>query len=162
MKLKRNLVVPALLFLVLAPGLWAASQDGSTVVTSEKLTYDSLKQYALFEENVVVEDPQMNLKADKLTLFFDETGAAKSIRAEGNVTVAQDDIRSTSQQALYDIPSGRVILSGEPVVHKGEDTLTGRNITFWRNENKMIVDGRAKLVISPNDSGGRKQILGDF
>lgn len=155
-------IVTAAVLLLQSGGVQAASEADSTVVTSDKLTYDSLKQYALFEGNVVVTDPQMSLKAEKLTLFFDETGAAKSIRAEGGVDIAQDDVMSHSDNALYDMISGRVLLSGSPVVTKGDDTLTGRTITFWRDQNKMVVDGRAKLVISPNEDGGRQQLLGDF
>lgn len=132
-----------------------------TVITSERLTFDYKKQYALFEENVVVTDPEMQLASDKLTVKFDESGGARTIKAEGRVTITQADKTAQSQVATYDVESGKIVLAGQPRVTRGRDTLEGDVITYWRGQNKMICQPRARLVIYPDKGGVKDSIVGE-
>lgn len=136
-------------------------EEGVTIVTSDRLTYDSQKQFALFEENVVVTDPQIQLTCKKLTLFFDENGEAKSIRAVNNVHIRQGNKRSVSGIATYDVASGKIVLSENPRINQGEDTLQADTITFWRDQDKMVCTGRARLVMSPKEDGARSTVFGE-
>ena len=62
----------------------------ATVITADKLTFDYLKKFAQFENNVVVNDPRLQLRANKLTIIFTEAGGAQTIKAEGKVLLTQD------------------------------------------------------------------------
>ena len=68
-----------------------ADESQLTVITATRLTYDYKQRYALFEENVVVTDPELNLQADRLTVSFDADGKATLIKAEGRVLLSQQD-----------------------------------------------------------------------
>ena len=138
-----------------------SSVEPVTVVTSEKLTFDYKKQYALFENNVVVTDPEMQLAADRLTVFFDAKGKAKSIKAEGRVTIQQADKTAQSGLATYDFESGKIVLAVKPRVTRGRDTLEGELITFWRDQNRLICQPQARLVIYPEKGGVKDQFFGD-
>lgn len=135
----------------------APDEDKLTVITSERLTFDYKQHFALFEENVVVTDPEIKILADKLTVVFDDKNAAKSVKAEGHVQLLQLDKQAQSDLADYDVVSGEIQLHGNPKVTRGKDVLTGDTIIFWRNENRMKVNKRAKLILSPD--GSRKSPL---
>jgi lipopolysaccharide export system protein LptA len=137
----------------------ADADDKVTVITSDRLTYDYAKHYALFEQNVVVTDPQLKILADRLMVIFDEGGKAKSVKAEGQVYLIQADKKAKAETAVYDVSTGEIVLTGRPQVSRGRDTLTGDKITFWRNENRMKCEPKARLVIYP-DSDSRSVLGG--
>ena len=138
-----------------------SAMEAVTVITSEKLTFDYKKQYALFENNVLVTDPEMQLAADRLTVIFDAKGKAQSIKAEGRVTIRQTDKTAQAGLATYDFESGKIVLAIQPRVTRGRDVLTGELITFWRDENRMICQPQAQLVIYPEKGDAKDPLFGD-
>jgi lipopolysaccharide export system protein LptA len=132
-----------------------------TVITSEKLTFDYKNHVAVFENDVVVTDPEMQLKSIKLTVQFAEGGGAEVIKAEGDVKITQVDKSAVAQVATYDVGTGKIVLTGNPRVTRGKDTLQGEVITYWRDENKMTCQSRARLVIYPEKGGAKDSVLGD-
>ncbi|HOW96550.1 MAG TPA: LptA/OstA family protein [Kiritimatiellia bacterium] len=138
-----------------------APEDPATVITSDRLTFDAKQRIALFEYNVLVTDPKMQLAADKLTVQFDEKGQAKTIKAEGRVTITQLDRTAQSELATYDVASGKIVLSGKPRITRGRDVLEGDVITYWRNEDKMICQPGARLLIYPEEGGVKDQFRGE-
>jgi len=143
------------------PSAGIETATDATIVTSEHLTYDGQKRYAHFEKNVVVTDPQLQLRSDKLTLWFDEAGSAKTIQAQGNVRISQADKSSRSGMAVYDVATGKIVLTDKPEVTRGKDVLQAETITFWRDHNKLVCEPRARLVIYPEQDGARGQLLGE-
>ena len=152
----------------LLPGAWAQDDEevqltmleepqttgNETVVTADKLTFDYNDNFAVFENNVVVTDPELTLKSDLLTVLFDDGGQAKTIKAEGHVRIKQDDKFATSEEATYDVATGKIVLEKNPRVRRGRDVLEAITITFWRDQNKMICEPQAKLTIHPEENGG--------
>ncbi len=127
----------------------AQSSEGtnSTVITSDRLSYDAEKRFALFEGNVVVHDPQMNLAAETLTILFSEDNSIESIKAKGGVTISQADIKGTGDEAVYYIQEGKVVLTGNPRVQRKNDELSGETITFYRETGRMICEPNAILKL---------------
>jgi lipopolysaccharide export system protein LptA len=138
----------------------AEGDEEVTIITADKLTADYKQHYALFEGNVVVTDPQMQLTSDKLTVAFDANNKIKSIKAEGKVNIRQTDKVAKAEEAIYDIDSGKVVLSGKPRVMRGKDMLEGETITMFRNESRILVHPRARLVVYPEKGGAREQFFG--
>lgn len=126
----------------------------ATVITSTRLTFDQQERYALFEEDVVVEDPSLRLLADRLTVFFDEQNQAESIEAVGNVLIEQEETTAWARKATYDVVSGMIFLEGSPRIRRGRDVLEGDTITFWRDDNKLICEPQARLVLFPGQKEG--------
>lgn len=126
-----------------------------TVITSEKLTFDYQRRFAFFEQDVVVVDPEMKLFADKMTVLFSASNRVTEIKAEGRVYIVQADKQARADIALYNVVQGVIVLTGKPQVTRGQDILTGDKITFWRDQNKMIVEPRARLVIHPEGDAPR-------
>ena len=140
-----------------------ASADGAeevTIITSDKLTADYKQHFALFEGNVVVTDPQMQLTSERLTVTFDANNKIKTLKADGKVNIRQTDKLAKAETATYDIESGKVVLSGKPRVMRGKDMLEGDEITMFRNESRILVHPRARLVVYPERGGAREQFFG--
>ena len=155
---------------LLALGAHAQAQEAAgegteetvTVITSDRLTFDYKNKYALFESNVVVTDPEMKLTAENLLVTFDDEGDAKTIKAEGKVRISQDDKVAVAKKVTYNVPEGKIIMTGDPKVQRGRDILTGDTITFWRDQDKMICEPRARLVIYPEKGRGKERLLGEY
>ncbi len=126
----------------------------ATVVTADKLTFDYIKKFALFENNVLVNDPRLQLSANRLTIIFTEDGGAQTIKAEGNVLLTQGEKKARSDVLTYDVASGKIVLAGgPPQVMQGRNILEGEVIIFWRDEQKLECKPRARLVVYPDDFG---------
>ena len=126
----------------------------ATVVTADKLTFDYIKKFALFENNVLVNDPRLQLSANRLTIIFTEDGGAQTIKAEGKVLLTQGDKKARADVATYDVASGRIVLAGgPPQMMQGRNILEGEVITFWRDQQKLECKPRARLVVYSEDLG---------
>ena len=55
----------------------------------------------------------------------------------------------------------KIVLAIKPRVTRGRDTLEGELITFWRDQNRMICQHQARLVIYPEKGGVKDQIFGE-
>jgi lipopolysaccharide transport protein LptA len=162
MKMNRRFVIMATLaVMVMAPALRAEeTTDELTVITSEKLTFDHQRQFALFENDVVVVDPRMKIYADKMTVRFDDNNKAQNIIAEGNVIIVQDDKRARAAEAEYRVDDGQITLSGEPMVMSGKNIFTAEVMRFWRDENRMVGKPNSRLVIYP-EGQDTSQLFGE-
>lgn len=147
--------------LPLAAGDFEIDESVATVITSTRLTFDQNEQYALFEENVVVRDPAMRMRADRLVVRFDENNEAQEIEAEGRVVIQQEETIAWAEKATYEMASGKIFMEGRPRIQRGRDTLEGDTITFWRDDNKMICEPQARLVLFPEKDGPRGLLFGD-
>jgi lipopolysaccharide transport protein LptA len=139
----------------------AELEEGVTVITSERLTFDYLKNYAVFERDVVVVDPSMRLTTDRLAVWFDEEGEIKLIKAEGNVEITQDDKLAQAGEATYDVPAGKILLEKSPRLQRGLHHLKGTTITYWRNDEKLVVEPNSVLTIYPGSGDKDLNVFGD-
>lgn len=164
-KRMRTILAAACLAALALPGLSARAADGlktggksieaddsATVVTSDKLTFDYRKKFAIFEGSVVVSDPRMQLKSDRLTVVFGDDDKIKSIKAEGKVFITQGDKKARGDVATYDLVTGKIVLvGGPPQVLQGRNIMEAEVITFWRDEQRVECRPRARLVVYSDD-----------
>lgn len=128
------------------------ADDLATVVTSDKLTFDYRKKFAIFEGSVVVSDPRMQLKSDRLTVVFGDDDKIKTIKAEGKVFITQGDKKARGDVATYDLITGKIVLvGGPPQVLQGRNIMEAEVITFWRDEQRVECRPRARLVVYSDD-----------
>lgn len=137
--------------------LWAArggeeSAVGNTVITSRTLEFDYRRHIAVFEGDVVVVDPQLTLHSDHLTVLFTPENEVKSVTAWGNVRLKQDDKTGLCERAIYLAKTGEVIMTGNARLFRGKDSVRGRKITFFVDEDRMTCEP-GYLIIHPRDSG---------
>lgn len=129
-----------------------AKKPKTTVTCKGKMDVDYKKNKAEFYDDVVVNDPQMKMTADKMTVYFaSKTKAIHKIIATGNVKFKKDDRSAKSGKAVYTAEDGKVVLTGDPMVKKGMDIVQGEVITFYRDDSRMLVEPTAKLILYSSD-----------
>ena len=121
-------------------------------ISSGLLTYWDAEDRAHLEKNVFVQSADQKMRSPQLELFFTRTGADKQgsggssqiSRAvgTGGVVVEQGDRRGTAEHGLYTAADEKFVLTGgtptlfDPV----EGTTTGRQLTFYRADDTIVVD----------------------
>ncbi len=145
------------------------STNEPTIITSEQLHGDYAHNVGTFEGNVLAVDPRMTVRADKMTVFFggtnvvtaagtNTTRSVQKIIADGAVVMTTpDNKKSNSDHAVYTAQDGQVVLTGHPRAESPDGIVTGKQITFWRDSQKMDViaeegsTNRTKLLVYPED-----------
>ncbi|OVE76242.1 hypothetical protein BVX97_01660 [bacterium E08(2017)] len=117
-----------------------------TVITSEYMKFDYYRSLVLFEKDVRVDDPMLDLTTDNLTIAFEGTNSIKSVAASGNVRGWNDKGEATGNKAFYLAGESKVIMTGDAKVTGNGSVLDGDKITVWPDENRMTCEP-AKLVI---------------
>jgi len=71
-------------------------------------------------------------------------------------TVADEraEQKALAGKADYDVNSGQIVLTEDPVLMRGTDSLRGERITIWRDSDKMKVEGGSRLEMKSESLGG--------
>ena len=121
-------------------------------VSSGSLTYWDAEDRAHLEKDVYVQSADQKMRAPQLELYFTRSGSSQAgaggtsqiSRAvgTGGVVVEQGDRRGTAERGVYTAADEKFVLTGgtptlfDPV----EGTTTGRELTFYRADDTIIVD----------------------
>lgn len=135
--------------------------EGALSVTSSKMTLKNQQNSILFEGDVVVERDSSTLKANSVEVIFtggvrEEGGAdllekkreLSTITAKGDVKFVQGARTILADKVIYYRNEEKMIFSGDPNVHEGQDELKGKKITVFLKEDRVIVEG-GEAVIHP-------------
>jgi len=112
------------------------------------LTYWETESRGQIEQGAKVESEQGSIQADRIDLYFSDSGAASGTKqlsrsvASGDVVVHQEDRRGTSDRAEYTASEGKFVLSeGKPTLYSSTgDTTMGRQLTFYFADDRILVD----------------------
>ncbi|MFH1350279.1 MAG: lipopolysaccharide transport periplasmic protein LptA [Pseudomonadota bacterium] len=114
-----------------------ARRDGF-IINCEKmlLYYESLEP-----EKKKEKEKKENFKIDKIIA----TGKVRITRTDGGI--------ATSEKAVYYQDGEKLVLTGNPVVKRGDDLVEGTTITLFLKEDRSIVEGtgnqKVRAVLSP-------------
>ena len=123
---------------------------GVTTITSDRLEFDYKEYVALFEGHVKVVDPQFTLWADRMLVFFENTNDVSRVDAVGHVHMESLDRKATCGKAVYTRNNGAIVLTIDPIVSKGDNTLRGQKITVWLGSSRVDVEGGVQLQGTPD------------
>ena len=95
-----------------------AGAERETVITCDgPLEVDYQNHFSIFNKNVIVEDKEGRIFADKVIAYIDpEQRKLSKVVAKGNVKIIHRQNISYSDEAIYLANEGRVILAGRPKV----------------------------------------------
>jgi lipopolysaccharide export system protein LptA len=161
-----------LLFLIPASVFSAAIQthkdrsDLPITIKSNEMTADNKGKTAIFSGKVVAKQGDITIFSDKLVVSYaDKGGEVEKVEALGNVRIVQQNRTGFADQAAYDSRTGRIILTGNPRVVQGGDSISGKIITYYVDDDKSDVSSggdpkaRVEAVINPQtrkkDAGSR-------
>jgi len=86
----------------------------------------------------------------------------KEIVADGNVDITSGDRHATAKKAVFTQATRTVVLSGNAVLHEGENRVSGEKVTVYLDEKRTIVDGGEKksqveMWVMPQRQEGEKK-----
>ena len=115
------------------------------------------------EEDVVVTQDDIRLEADKATIFFEKgSNDVREVHAVGAVKFLRTDpetgqpIRAEGKEAVFNNAKRIVTMKGEPVLHRGDDTVRGK-VIYYDLTNGWVKADRVEGVVQPaNKKAGSK------
>jgi len=138
---------------------------GPTEINSDTADFDLNARLAVYRGHVVVVDPQMNLKCEKLVVFIPPSGERLNhIEAQTNVVIDFADSHGQTTHAVADLAVYRflvqngatnetVTLTGNPQVENVQGTLTGDQIN-WDRANGRLTATNPHMKSKQNFEGG--------
>jgi lipopolysaccharide export system protein LptA len=136
----------------------------SIVVKADSLEIDNKKRIVTFTGHVDAQRDIFTMYCEKMDLHYvnRESGASsektqfqvEKIVASGNVKIIRTGGGlATADKAIYYQAEDKVVLTGNPVVKQGKDSVEGSRITLYLKDNRSVVEGsenrKVKAVLFP-------------
>jgi lipopolysaccharide export system protein LptA len=140
-------------------GLRVRNNKQPIAITSDTLEAINRANTVVFRGNVVAKQSGLRIYCDVMTVFYSEDGKGiLKIVADRHVRIIQEPeaqaggsseaIVANCDRGVYFNEEGKIVLTGDPVVERGKDTVKGDQITVFLDDNRFTVR-QAKVIISP-------------
>lgn len=144
-----------------------SSKAANTRINAEKMTYDSERNVVVFEGNVHVTRPDIQIWSELLSVYLDNSGKPASsgntnmgmqggkadrIIAERNVRIKQDNKQGSCGKATYFVPQGRIMMEQSPVIVDGDNRIRGRVINYFTETGRSEVVGDVDVQFTTDDA----------
>ncbi len=105
----------------------------------------------------------LTIRAARLTAKYSNRGGidVNILDAAGGVTITKDDLRATSDAAIYDLDSDLITLLGNVKLSQGANRLNGGRIMIDLNAGRSTITGGGQAVPGVEDSGNGR-VTGTF
>jgi lipopolysaccharide transport protein LptA len=133
------------------PGAPAVLRSEEMVLTGDRIEYNEAASTAKVEGNVRLE----RLSPDRVVLTAEEIFvdvAKETAVAKRKVKLVRDKTEASAAQAVFSNKERQVVLTGEPVVRSGGNTITGSEILYSLANDKVAVRGGSKVVVVREDA----------
>ncbi len=142
-----------------------------TYVVSDKMIAQKDTSMVEFIGNVKATRNDSTILADSIKIFFTQTDNAKEdtpqnnvkkIVSTGNVRYSEGERKAFADQAIYTVKDEILVLTGKsPKLVTGSSFVTGKKITLFRNQEKVIVESdgtqRVEALFNPEDNPENEQ-----
>lgn len=142
-------------------GFGARDHDSAAPVeiTSDKLDISEQANQAVFSGSVIMIQDQMRLAAERLTAdYSDVAGEIDRILAEGNVIFISADDAAEADTALYVIGAESVVLTGNVLLTRGRNAISGARANIDMKTGKARMSGRVRTVILPENAQNSQKV----
>lgn len=167
----KRCAVALVVLMTMLSAAWAAPQpvgkgarkDRSSqpiTIKSDQLQASNEGKQAVFTGRVVARQDDVTIYSDRLEVYYGESSdEVDKIVAVGNVRILQTNRVGTGGHAVYESKPGKITLTEHPRVSQDTDTVTGKVIIYYLDEERSEVQGgdnaRVEAVIHPK-SGSKK------
>jgi len=171
--MKKIYLIVFLMILAVVAGAWAQvgvnqknklNKNEPIELVADKMEAFQESRLVVFSGNAAASQGDIKMKSDRLSIYYKKskdkkekigqqevegTGDLDRIEATGNVIISQKDMMATGKDAVYYHDNGKFILSGNPVLHQGNNLIKGCRVIFYSNED------RGKVEPCPGENSGR-------
>ncbi|MBN2495334.1 MAG: hypothetical protein JXR96_12130 [Deltaproteobacteria bacterium] len=129
----------------------ARAEEPPVQIRSDRLRVFQKKNRAVFEGSVEATQGDLSIRCQRLEVQYApaeegaEDGRGGSDRAirrmvfSGDVQIVQKARRGHCQRAEYDRTAGRIVCTGKPWVHEGENRIRGERILYLLDRDEVHV-----------------------
>ncbi|OPX99226.1 MAG: Outer membrane protein assembly factor BamD precursor [Syntrophorhabdus sp. PtaB.Bin006] len=123
-------------------------------IVSDTMEGFDKEKYVVFKGSVIAKQDDLYIFTDVMEAYMnEETNEISKAYAKGNVKIVKQDRTATANEAFFDNAKGEIVLKDNVVVFQGQDKVTGNIITYYVDEDKVVVQGqpekRARAVLTP-------------
>lgn len=131
-------------------------------VKSDQLQAFNDSKLAVFTGRVVARQDDITIYSDRLEVYYGENSdEVDKVVAIGNVRILQTNRVGTGGHAIYESKLGKITLTVNPRVTQEKDTVTGKVIIYYLDEERSEVqsgdNARVEAVIHPKSGTGPKK-----
>lgn len=120
-------------------------------VSADSLSVNQSTGLATFSGNVVIGQGQMRLSAASVQVEY-VAGSNQRIRrlhATGGVTLVSGPDAAEAQDAVYEVDSGNVTLTGNVLLTQGGNVMSGEKMLVNLASGTASVEGRVRTILQP-------------
>lgn len=146
---------------VLAQELSNYDTDQPIEITADSLEVIQPQKKAIFKGRVLAKQGSVNLKADRMTVFYSEGGnkesganAISKIEVDGNVFLATSTETAKGTKGVYDVTKKEIRLTGDVVLTREKNVLNGSSLVYNLASGKSLLTGGVSGSTGET-SGGR-------
>jgi lipopolysaccharide export system protein LptA len=110
-------------------------------IHADTLEYDNKQNQVAFNGHVVARQGDMVIFADAMKVDYESKGKLRQIQARGGVKIIQGDRIATGDTITFYNEQQKIVLSGNPRVWQGDNVITGEKITVYIKEERSVVEG---------------------
>jgi outer membrane protein assembly factor BamD len=130
-------------------------------IVSDTMEGFDKEKMVIFKGSVIAKQDDLYIFTDMIETYMNqESNEISKAYAKGNVKIVKQDRTATAQEAFFDNIKREIVLKGDVVVFQGQDKITGNVITYYINEDKVVVEGesekRARAVLTPRSKTSEK------
>ena len=171
MKSARYGLIPLILFLIALSSPSVRSENdsdtalqtrdfGDIIIESGSLEWDMKENTMVFDEGVVARGEDLTIECDRVFVYLNEGSAengsqdADRIVAKGKVKIIRPDGEGMAEEAAYDLIEQKLVLTGQPVFKRGNDSLAGSKIILYKDKEHVKVEGPVRAVLHTKSEEG--------
>lgn len=128
------------------------TQDTSLPVEikADTLSVNNADGSAVFTGNVLVGQGEMRLTAAEVRVeYAADSRAIRRLHATGGVTIASAKDAAESREAVYEIGTGLVVMTGDVLLTQGNSALSGQKLTIRMKSGTGVMEGGVSTTFLP-------------
>jgi lipopolysaccharide export system protein LptA len=130
-------------------------------IEADRLDVNTKDGTAVFKGRAQATKPDITVKGNTLSLVYDQKSRKVTLlTAEGNVNIVWKDKEATCSKAVYNLVDDVMLMTGDVVITRGQERLTGQKVTVDNKNNTQVVEGagtRVKVRVNAGEGTGIMQ-----
>jgi len=130
----------------------APAKSDMVDIESDRLDVNTKNGTAVFKGNAKATKLDTVIKGDILTVSYDTaTHKVKNLTAEGHAYILWKGREATCSKAVYNLVDNVMVLTGNVIITRGEERVTGEKITAdMKNDSQVIEGGGGRVKVRMN------------
>ncbi len=116
----------------------AVARDVETTITAERLVFLYDERTGFFDGKVLATDGEMHISANSMLVTFNQDNTARTLEAEGDVSIRQGAMTSTCDRAFCNIEDEQIVLHGNAQVTRENEIARGEHVILLMKQDRMI------------------------